>query len=292
MIGFSVRLAILSPKSGIGLARFLDGFESLPNSTTDFMHPALNTPDLAPYKKLHGAGVVQHPDHGPCFVCEGRHLVEEAIRAAHNNQLRFISLLCDPRQSDEWKSKIPPSVPVFALDANELNSLVGFNFHRGVLCCCAVPEPPDETVVAQSARLLVLPHLDNADNLGQLIRTAAALGMDAILLGRGPSPFSRRCVRVSMGGCWKIPILKTDDPRQILDEWLSSIPGIESEIVGTASISNAESALQWEPRQRAALVLGAESHGLEPFWEYKCTKHVRIPLDRGMDCNHLHSTVS
>jgi tRNA G18 (ribose-2'-O)-methylase SpoU len=247
------------------------------------MHPALNSPDLAPYKKLHGAGVVQHPELGPCFVCEGRCLVEDAILAAHNNQLRFVSLLCDPRQSDEWKNKIPPSAPLFALDADELNSLVGFNYHRGVLCCCAVPEPPDRAVLAKSARLLLLPHLDNADNLGQLIRTAAALGMDAILLGRGPSPFSRRCVRGSMGGCWKIPILKTDDPCQILDEWLSSIPGAESEIVGTASIPDAESALQWAPGQRTALVLGSESHGLEPFWQSKCTKHVRIPLARKMD---------
>jgi tRNA G18 (ribose-2'-O)-methylase SpoU len=283
MIGFSVRLAILSPKSRIGLARFLDGFESLPNSTTDFMHPAQNSPDLAPYKKLHGADVVQHPELGSCFVCEGRYLVEEAIRAARSNQLHFISALCDPRQSDEWKDKIPPSAPLLTLDADELNSFVGFNFHRGVLCCCAVPEPPDGAVVAKSARLLVLPHLDSADNLGQLVRTAAALGMDAILLGRGPSPFSRRCVRVSMGGCWKIPILKTDDPCQLLEEWLSSVPGATSEIVGTASIPNAESALQWVPKQRTALVLGSESHGLEPFWRSNCTKHVRIPLAREMD---------
>jgi tRNA G18 (ribose-2'-O)-methylase SpoU len=247
------------------------------------MHPALNSPDLAPYKKLHGAGVVQHPELGPCFVCEGKYLVEEAIRAARSDQLRFISLLCDPLQSDEWKNKIPPSVPIFTLDADELNSLVGFNFHRGVLCCCAVPEPPSEAKVIQAKRLLALPHLDNADNLGQLVRTAAALGMDAILLGGGPSPFSRRCVRVSMGGCWKIPILKTDNPSQLLDEWLSSAPSAMSEIVGTSAIPNAESALQWAPRHRTALVLGAESHGLEPFWQSKCTKHVRIPLAHDMD---------
>jgi tRNA G18 (ribose-2'-O)-methylase SpoU len=195
----------------------------------------------------------------------------------------LLSVLCDSKRGEEWRNKIPHSVQLLTLDSGELNSLAGFNFHRGVLCCCAVPRPPNEAQIANTTRLLVLPHLDNADNLGQLIRTAAGFDMDAILLGKGPSPFSRRCVRVSMGTSWKIPILKTDDPCQILNEWLKHLPGIKSEIVGTASAPNAESAFQWVPTPRVALVLGPESHGLGPFWQAKCTKHIRIPLAREVD---------
>ncbi|MDR2697518.1 MAG: RNA methyltransferase [Holophagales bacterium] len=239
--------------------------------------------DLAPYRGLHGAELAQHSDIGTCFICEGRYLVEEAIRAAEQGMLRFVSLLCDSSQIEEWKDKTPHQARLLTLDTDELNSLVGFNFHRGVLCCCAVPEAPLETQLSQASRLLVLPHLDNVDNLGQLSRTAAALAIDGILIGRGPNPFARRCVRVSMGAVWKIPILKSNYPDHILDKWLQHCPNVKSEIVGTAATSNAEIFWEWMPAPRTALVLGAESHGLDSFWQTKCTKHIRIPLERQID---------
>ena len=198
-------------------------------------------------------------------------------------QLRFISLLCNSKQSEEWESKIPRQAKLFTLDADELNSLAGFDFHRGVLCCCAVPETPSDTLLLQASRLLVLPHLDNVDNLGQLIRAAAALGMDAILIGLSPNPFARRCVRVSMGAVWKIPIFKRDDPERLLNMWLQHAPGIKSETAGTASAPGAESVWEWTPAPRTALVLGHESSGLDEFWQARCVKHIRVPLARQID---------
>jgi tRNA G18 (ribose-2'-O)-methylase SpoU len=247
------------------------------------MRPAPELTDLAPYKELHGAELVQHSDIGSCFICEGRHLVEEAIRAAGQGQLRLISLLCDSKHIEEWKNKTPRQARLLALDTDELSALVGFNFHRGVLCCCAVPEAPLEAQLLQASLLLVLPHLDNIDNLGQLTRTAAALGIDAMLIGRGPDPFARRCVRVSMGAVWKIPIFKSSNPEHILDEWLQHCPNIKSEIAGTAAVPNAESFSEWTPPPRTALVLGEESNGLDNFWQARCTKHIRIPMTRQID---------
>jgi len=247
------------------------------------MRPTHDSTDLAPYKKLHGVKEIQHPDVGPCFICEGRYLVKDAIQAAGQGQLKLISLLCDSSQVDEWKTKIQSGVKLLTLGADELDSLIGFKFHRGVLCCCAVPEGSHEAQVLQSTRILVLPHLDDVDNLGQLSRTAAALGIGAILIGKGPSPFERRCVRVSMGAVWKIPILKCDNPGNVLDAWMEYCPNVESEIVGTAQTPNAESVWEWTPALRTALVLGQESHGMDAFWRSKCTKHIRIPLARRID---------
>ncbi|MDR1841469.1 MAG: RNA methyltransferase [Holophagales bacterium] len=198
-------------------------------------------------------------------------------------QLRLISLLCNSRQSEEWKSKIPHQARLFTLVADELNSLLGFDFHRGVLCCCAAPEAPPEALLQQASRLLILPRIDNVDNLGQLIRTAAALGMDAIVTGQAPNPFARRCVRVSMGAVWKIPIFKRDNPEYLLDMWLQRTPNIKSEIVGTASGLNAESAWDWTPAPGTALVLGQESSGLGESWQARCARHIRIPLARQID---------
>jgi tRNA G18 (ribose-2'-O)-methylase SpoU len=222
-------------------------------------------------------------ENGPYFICEGRLLVGEALRASKEGRLKLVSILCDSRQSEEWESEINKDAEMLSLGESEMSDLVGFQFHRGVLCCCEVPEPPSEAQIVQSSKLLVLPQIDNADNLGQLLRTAAALGIGAALLGKGPDPFSRRCVRVSMGAVWKMPVLKSDSLLQILDDWLQFGKKAESEIVGTADSPDAQSAWFWEPAHRAALVLGSESNGLEVSWLSKCTKQVRIPMTSQAD---------
>jgi tRNA G18 (ribose-2'-O)-methylase SpoU len=187
---------------------------------------------------------------------------------------------------------------LLALGPHEIDSLLGYAFHRGVLCCCAVPDPPGEDALLSARRLLVLPRIDNQDNLGQLARTAAALGMDAILLGAGPDPFSRRCVRVSMGAVWKMPIYRRDDTvgainaagadkalgaLGALDAWRRSDDGSASEIVGTADAPGAVPLREWRPAPRTALVLGPEDSGLDGPWREKCDRHVRIPMSRQVD---------
>lgn len=239
--------------------------------------------DMEAYRQLHGASTGHNSAIPPWFICEGRFLVEDAINATKQGRLQIISILCDSKQAEEWESKIPPDVRLLTLDSDELNELVGFQFHRGTLCCCAVPDSPGVDMVAQSMSLLVLPQIDNVDNLGQLSRTAAALGIDAMILGKGPNLFSRRCVRTSMGAVWKIPILRTENIEQVLDAWIENSPGLKSEIVGTADTPDAESVLQWQPAQRTALVLGSESRGVDSYWHHKCTKHVRIPMAEQMD---------
>jgi len=233
-------------------------------------------PKLTPYKDLKEKA--RRGENGPYFICEGRLLVEEALWAAKEGNLNLVSVLCDSKQSEEWESKIVKGAELFRLATDEISDLAGFQFHRGVLCCCEVPEPPSETQIMRASRLLVLPQIDNADNLGQLLRTAAALGMDAALLGSGPDPFSRRCVRVSMGAVWKMPILKCGDPLRMVDDWYKNGKTEESEIVGTADVAEAESAWLWKPTQRVSLVLGSESVGLDATWKAKCTRQVRIPM--------------
>jgi tRNA G18 (ribose-2'-O)-methylase SpoU len=241
------------------------------------MPPSPDNPALAPYaalkEKAFGAP-------GETFICEGRLLVDEAIRASGQGQLRIVSVLCNPGQAEEWRAKLPGGAQLIALGRDELDSLVGFRFHRGVLCCCSVPAQPGAEALLGMDRLLALPQIDNVDNLGQLIRTAAALGLGAVLLGKGPSPFSRRCARVSMGAVWKIPIFAREDPCQLLDAWLGHALG--SEIVGTAALPDAIDAAEWAPAKRTALALGPESGGLDERWLSKCAKHVRIPMARGI----------
>ncbi len=235
--------------------------------------------DLQPYRSLHGAKGSLHPEAGPCFVCEGRFLVESALAAGRDGSLRILSVLATPEALETLSRQIPTGTSTLCLEAEDLQTLVGFPFHRGVLCAVATPpEPPVEQLLA-ARRLVVLPHVDNVDNLGSILRSAAALGLDGVLTGRGPGVFERRTVRVSMGAAWTVPVWQREDPGPLLSQWRER----GGEIVGAALTPQALDARHWQPEGRTALVLGPEAHGLDAAWLERCDRLIAIPMANRMD---------
>jgi tRNA G18 (ribose-2'-O)-methylase SpoU len=240
------------------------------------------TAQLEPYRGLHGSRErLRHPEFGPCFVCEGRYLVIEALAAGREGTLRVISVLATPRMAQEMAPLLPAGTGLIVEEEPFLRDWVGYAFHRGVLCCVEAPPPPAEETILDARRLLVLPSLHNVDNLGTLLRTAAALGVDAVVPGKGPDLLERRTVRVSMGAVWRIPVLRREDPGPLLRAWRAREAG--SEIVGAALVPGALAALDWTPAPRTALVLGPEPDGLEADWLDLCDRHVAIPMANAMD---------
>jgi tRNA G18 (ribose-2'-O)-methylase SpoU len=237
-------------------------------------------PDWRPYLHLFGSREAVHPEIGPCFICEGRYLVEEALKAAHSGDLRVLSVLTTPRFAPQFHGSLPDGTRFLVAEEASVNGLLGFQFHRGVLCCVQRPPEPSEECILSAKRLLVLPRLDNVDNLGQLLRTAAALGVEAVLTGKGPGPFDRRTVRVSMGAAWRIPVLQTDELFSWIQRWRAFEP---SEVVGAALTNSAKGIQQWTPAPRTALVLGPEDKGLDGDWLALCDRLVVIPMARHMD---------
>jgi tRNA G18 (ribose-2'-O)-methylase SpoU len=240
-------------------------------------------PDYQPYADLYGSKEALHPMVGPCFICEGRYLVQEALKAGRAGGLRVLSVLAAPQQLPDWAPLLPAGTRLLGAEADFLKDLLGFQFHRGVLCCVQRPLAPEETFILEARRLLVLPRLDNVDNLGQLLRTAAALGMDAVVVGQGPSPFERRTIRVSMGAAWRIPVLLSQELPALLARWKDHDPATPSEIAGAALVAGALSADLWEPAARTALVLGPEDQGLDPDWLDRCDRRIVIPMAKDMD---------
>jgi len=238
-------------------------------------------PDLQPYLGLHGSRGSLHPAVGPCFICEGRYLVEEALASHRAGQLKVLSVLTGPSATEAFQQTLPEGIQHLTADKAFLERLLGFSFHRGMLCCVAVPEAPDASIITSAKSLVVVPRLDNVDNLGQILRSAAALGIDAVLAGQGPGLFDRRTVRVSMGAAWKIPVLQSEDPSGVVRAWRDHAPG--SEIVGAALVEGSLDARAWQPTPRTALVLGPEDQGLDEKWLALCDRHVRIPMARGID---------
>ncbi len=235
--------------------------------------------ELLPYQGLHADRTLTHPEVGPCFAGEGRYLVEEMLRAHRAGRLRIRSILATPAASEHVAADLPAEVRLLVVEKAELQALVGFPFQRGLIALAAIPPEPDSEVLTQIHRLLVLPRLDNAENLGALLRSAVALGMEGVLVGQGPSPFVTRALRVAMGATWRLPLWHREDPMPLLQTWKAT----GGEVVGAALDPKSEDASQWKPSPRTALLLGAEDRGLDAHWLSACDRLLRISMHGAMD---------
>jgi len=232
--------------------------------------------DLWPlFTDLRFAGARAHPRHGSCFVAEGRILVEDLLAWGRAGKARVVAVLAETGQAEAVRPLLPAGAELLTASREELGALAGFPFHRGLLAAAAVPAEPARDL-RSCQRLLVLPAVADVQNLGQLLRTAAALGLDGALLGPGPDPFSRRSVRVSMGAAWKLPLWRRDDVWAALEGWPGELVAAD---LGPGSIP----LRAWRPGLPTALVLGPEGPGLPAGALARCHRAVRIPMAEGVD---------
>ncbi|WP_243285965.1 TrmH family RNA methyltransferase [Geothrix terrae] len=234
-----------------------------------------------PYRDLRFAGTREHPEHGSCFIAEGRILVEDLLSAGRAGRLQVVSVAATTTAAEAARALLPEGTELLVAEPGALSELAGFSFHRGLMALAKVPPPPPVSALLQARRLLVLPRLYDGENLGLLLRSAAALGLDGVLAGPGPGLWSRRTVRVSMGAVWRIPVWRVEDPWPLLADWRAAGPG--SEIVAAALTPQAGDARRWQPAPRSALVMGPEDTGLDPDQLACCDRAVAIPMASGMD---------
>jgi len=234
-----------------------------------------------PYRDLRFAGTREHPEHGTCFIAEGRILVEDLLVAGRAGRLKVISVAATTTAALDLQERLPADTELLTMEPAALSELAGFPFHRGLMACAQVPAPPPAEALNHARRLLVLPRLYDSENLGLLLRSAAALGLDGVLAGPGPGQWTRRTVRVSMGAVWRIPVWRVEDPWERLAGWKTAEPG--SEVVAAALTEAAEDARLWQPASRCALVMGPEDTGLEAAQLAGCDRAVAITMASGMD---------
>ena len=234
-----------------------------------------------PYRDLRFAGTREHPGYGTCFIAEGRILVEDLLGAARAGRMKVISVAATTAAAADIKSLLPAGTELLSADPSVLSELAGFPFHRGLMACAQVPPSPAASALREVCHLLVLPRLYDSENLGLLLRSAAALGLDGVLAGPGPGLWTRRTVRVSMGAVWRIPVWRTEDPWERLADWKAAEPG--SEVIAAALTAGAEDARAWRPAPRCALVMGPEDMGLDEGQLARCDRAVAIPMASGMD---------
>lgn len=174
-------------------------------------------------------------------------------------------------------------VPVYAAELDVLTQLTGFHLTRGMLCAMRRPKLPTvEQLCKDARRVAVLENVMNPTNIGAIFRSAAALGMDAVLLtSAGSDPLYRRAVRVSMGTVFQIPwtYLPQDMPYTQCLKQLGFKTAAMALKDDSLSIADARLAAE----ERLAIVLGSEGDGLAADTIAACDYTVRIPMAHGVD---------
>ena len=174
-------------------------------------------------------------------------------------------------------------IPVYTAPLEVLAKLTGFHLTRGMLCAMRRPQLPTvEEVCATARRIAVLENVMNPTNIGAIFRSAAALGMDAVLLTEaGSDPLYRRAARVSMGTVFQVPW--TYLPAG--ERWQDTLHALGFE---TAALALRDDSLSIaDPRlgrvEKLALCLGTEGDGLANDTIADCDYTVRIPMSHGVD---------
>lgn len=236
-------------------------------------------PRLDPYRHVADPRWIRERD---LFVAEGRLVVERLLalsrfdvqsilvnRAAHDAMLPLLS---------------STPVSVLACDDPTLESITGYNFHRGCIAIASRPAPLEPAALHNASRLLGVENVANPDNIGGLFRTAAAFGVEGVLLNAtSGDPLYRKALRTSMGAALRIPYARAG-------EWhatLTQLRAVGFQIValtpGEGSRDLSEFAATVRQDDRLIVLVGAEGHGLDAATLALADARVRIPIDTTVD---------
>lgn len=218
------------------------------------------------------------PDKG-IFIAESPKVIRVALSAGYEP----VALLCEERHITGDAADIISRMgdaPVYTGDRELLSRLTGYVLTRGVLCAMRRKPHPDVAVICRDARrIVVIDGVVDTTNIGAIFRSAAALGIDGILLTTDScDPLNRRAVRVSMGSVFLVPWTWIEAPLTSLHEY-----GFRTAAMALTddSVSLADPRLKQEPR--LAVIMGTEGDGLPHATIAESDYVVRIPMAHGVD---------
>jgi tRNA G18 (ribose-2'-O)-methylase SpoU len=216
---------------------------------------------------------------GGRFIAEGEHVVRRLLESGWEVE----SLLLSDRRLAEIGPMAPKGTVVFHGSPDVLNRVVGFRFHAGVLACGKKPANPELENIAPEQPgdiMLVCPEIAATDNMGSLVRIAAAFGVSGLLLGeRCCDPFFRQSVRVSMGTIFRLPVRRAGSVRGEL----ASLKRAGIRLIATVLDADAVPLRRYKPEGRMALLVGNEAQGLERDLVALCDDRITIPMRLGTD---------
>lgn len=247
-----------------------------------------SSPDLDIYARLTETQLRSgHHIPDPLFIAESPKVIDRALDAGYVP----VSLLMEHKHIEGQASEIISrcgNIPVYTSTLDVLTNLTGFPLTRGVLCAMRrKPLPPVQAVCAGATRIAILEDVMNPTNIGTIFRSAAALGMDAVLLTPACcDPLYRRSVRVSMGTVFQVPWTYigsqvSDWPEAGMNELRSMNFRTAAMALRNDTVSIDDPGLMRE--EKLAIILGTEGEGLASSTIADCDYTVKIPMSHGVD---------
>lgn len=223
------------------------------------------------------------PERG-LFMAESRNVITRALEAGYHPR----SFLMAPKWLDSMADVLAqfPQVPVFVAPEEQLRQLTGFRLHRGALAAMQRQPLPDwEALLAHAKRVAILEDIVDHTNVGAIFRSAAALGVDAVLVTPScADPLYRRSVRVSMGTVFQVPWTRLPHwpvAESLREHGFHSVAlALEEDSVNLDDFS---AFLDANAQQKVAWVLGSEGYGLSPTTIAALDTKVIIPMSHGVD---------
>lgn len=241
----------------------------------DFSDPALDV-----YARLTEAQLQQyHAPAGGLFIAESPKVIARALDAG----CVPVSVLAERENLRGEAAQVIQAcgnIPVYTGENALLARLTGYRLTRGLLCAMYRPAVQQlEQILQDAHRVAVLEDVVNPTNLGAIFRSAAALGMDAVVLTPGCSdPLYRRSARVSMGTVFQVPWSYLERPVGYLREL-----GFKTAAMALCDDSLPVDDPVFARESRLAIVLGTEGEGLHPSTIAQCDYTVKIPMYHGVD---------
>ena len=245
---------------------------------TDF-----SAPELDVYARLTEAQLLNRfePAKG-LFIAESPKVIHRAL----DGGCVPVSMLMERKDIDGSAAEILarcPEIPVYTADEELLCNLTGYHLTRGVLCAMRRPLLPTVAEICIKAkRIVILENVQNPTNVGAIFRSAAALGMDAVLLTPGCSnPLYRRSARVSMGTVFQIPWTFTGP-------WPADMAQLKALGFKTAAMALSDNSVSIDDsnlmaEEKLAILMGSEGDGLTNETIAACDYTVKIPMYHGVD---------
>ena len=213
------------------------------------------------------------------FIAESPKVINVALNAGYEP----LAMLCEKRHIAGDAAQLIArcgDIPVYTGERELLSQLTGYVLTRGVLCAMRRPQAPRiEDVCRDGRRIVVIDGVVDTTNIGAIFRSAAALGIDAVLLTRNScDPFNRRAVRVSMGSVFLVPWTWMDDDLESLHQY-----GFKTAAMALSDDSIPLDSPSLAAEERLAIVMGTEGDGLPHETIARADYVVRIPMSHDVD---------
>jgi tRNA G18 (ribose-2'-O)-methylase SpoU len=239
---------------------------------------SIDDPRIAPYRNLKDRELARE---GGLFIAEGELVLRRLLRSDYPVE----SVLLGRRRAETIGPLVPAGIPLYVAPDPLMHQIIGYRFHSGIIA--AGRRKPTLTVdqmlgtAGERLTIVVLPETAGAENLGAIIRIAAAFGCDALLLGEHScDPFWRQSIRVSMGTLFSLPLVRSE---HLLNDLHRLRDSFGFQLAATVLDENAEPLARASRGARLGILFGNEAQGLGEEYIGACDRRITVPMRSGID---------